>query len=338
MLPITPAQPGFDAIYEIVYRNNGNQTLSGDVYFSFDDTLMDYVSAEPAEDMTSDNIRGWGYTNLMPFESRTIMVTVNVNSPMETPAVNLDDVLAYSVSITPSEGDETPDNNVFLYDEIVIGSFDPNDITCLEGETATPDIIGEFLHYNINFENTGTAPATFIVVKQEINPEQFDINTLQLLSASHDIMVKVEGNLVEYRFDAINLGPLEKGNLVFKIRTLDGLQVGDEVMQKAEIFFDYNWPIVTNEAITSFEVLGVQDFETDQSVKIYPNPTNGIVNITADSNLMSLQLYDLQGRLLQTVLPNNASAVLNMTSRTSGVYLLKVTSQKGIKVEKFIKD
>ena len=35
--PVTPARPGFDAEYKIVYKNTGNQVLSGQVYFYYDD-------------------------------------------------------------------------------------------------------------------------------------------------------------------------------------------------------------------------------------------------------------------------------------------------------------
>lgn len=334
MLPLEPAQPGFDAVYAIVYRNKGNQVLSGNISLVFDDVLTDYISASPAEDSASADLLEWVYAGLMPFEVRSIIVTLNVNSPQEDPAVNINDVLAFTVNAAV-EGDETPGDNSFAYDEIVMGSFDPNDITCLEGETETPERIGEYLHYNINFENTGTAPATFIVVKQEIE-EGFDINSLQLLYASHDVMVKIEGNTVEYRFDAIDLGPSEKGNILFKIKTDSALQVGDHVMQEAEIFFDYNWPIETNEAVTMFEILAINEFDSDQSIKMYPNPTSGTVNITADDNL-SIQLFDLQGRLLQTVPAAGTNATLDLSQRSAGVYLIRTTSGKGISNKKIVK-
>jgi hypothetical protein len=49
-------------------------------------------------------------------------------------------------------------------------------------------------------------------------------------------------------------------------------------------------------------------------------------------------LYDIQGRLLQTVLENNTTTVMDLTRRASGVYFLKVTTDKGVKVEKIIRE
>lgn len=338
LVPEGSAQPGFDARYKIVFKNKGNQTLSGNVLLTYNEALLDLVpmfSTVPTSAVSGQLT--WAYSNLLPFESRVINVTLNLNGPMETPPVNLDDVLNYTVSISPTTGDETPADNTFALNQIVTGSYDPNDITCLEGDSVHPSKIGDYLHYNINFENTGNAPATFIVVKDMINAQQYDINTLQMLYASHSAETRINGNKVEFFFDDINLGPLAKGNVVFKIKTQPNVALNSAVMNKAEIFFDYNWPIVTNEAETTFAVLSSGDFAVDNSVSIYPNPAITNVNIKASAEITSLQLYDVQGRLLQAVPVSGNEAVLDVSGRTSGIYFVKVMTDKGIKVEKLIR-
>jgi len=334
LVPENGAQPGFDARYKIVYRNKGNQTMTGNVVLNYDDSVLDYEAlGSTAPTSISTGQLTWANTNLLPFESRTINVALNLNGPMETPPVNLDDVLNYSVSITPTAGDETPYDNTFTLNQIVTGSYDPNDITCLEGDTVHPDKIGDYLHYNINFENTGTAPATFIVVKDVINAAQYDINSLQMLHASHNVETRINGNKVEFFFDDINLGPSGKGNVVFKIKTKPTVAVNSTVMNKAEIFFDYNWPIVTNEAETTFSVLSAGDFALDNSVSIYPNPAITNVAIKTSSVITSVQLYDVQGRLLMAT----KDSTLDVSDRASGIYFLKVITEKGMKVEKLVR-
>jgi DNA-binding protein YbaB len=336
--PTGTAQPGFDADYKIVYKNKGNQTLSGAVTLNYDDSVLDHVSSYPSETTSATSTLTWNYTDLLPFESRSMYATFNLNGPMETPPVNLDDVLSFTVSVTPATGDETPADNLFLLSQVVAGSFDPNDIACLEGRSVSPEKIGEYLHYNINFENTGTAPATFIVVKDVIDETKFDVSTLQLMDASHNVETRVTGNKVEFYFDAINLGPEEKGNVIFKIKTLNSLQLNDDVTQQADIFFDYNWPIQTNEAVTIFEVLGIGEYEFDNYVKVYPNPAKDIVTISADSNISSIDMYDMQGRTLQSGVVNGQEVRFDMASRGSGIYFIKIVTEKGIKVEKVVKE
>ncbi|QYJ67207.1 DUF7619 domain-containing protein [Flavobacterium litorale] len=338
IVPTLPAQPGFDAVYQIVYNNKGNQTLSGAITFTYDDIVLDFLEATPTEATSGTGSLTWNYSDLQPFESRIIYITLNVNSPMETPAINIDDVLPFTASITPIASDETPSNNTFNLDQIVIGSYDPNDITCLEGETVHPDSIGEYLHYNINFENTGTAPATFITVTNEINEAQFDLSTLQLLYASHDVETRLTGNKLEFYFDDINLAANGgKGNIVYKIKTNNILQVDDNVMQFANIYFDYNFPIITNEANTVFALLSTDVFEVDNSVTLYPNPSEGNVTISANTTINTIELYDVQGRLVSVTKGNNTNVILNITNQPTGLYFIKIITDSGSKVTKHVK-
>ncbi|RYZ81805.1 MAG: hypothetical protein EOP04_23300, partial [Proteobacteria bacterium] len=116
----------------------------------------------------------WAYSNLMPFENREILMTLNVNAPTDNPAVNIDDMLSFTAAGLVS-GDETPGNNTYVLDQAVVGSFDPNNIICIEGETAPAAAIGNYLHYVVNFENTGNAAAEFVVVRHDIDVAKFDI-------------------------------------------------------------------------------------------------------------------------------------------------------------------
>jgi hypothetical protein len=333
IMPVLAAQPGFDAVYKILYKNKGNQTLSGNVALTYNDAVLDFVNASVAPASSVTGSLTWSYADLLPFQTREVIVTLNVNGPMEIPAVNLNDVLAFTANISPATGDETIADNTFSLDQTVIGTYDPNDISCIEGTTVNPDKIGEYLHYNINFENTGTAPATFIVVKDIVDAAKFDVSTLQVINASHALQTRVTGNKVEFIFDNINLPGEGKGNVTFKIKTLNTLAINSSVMQKADIYFDYNWPIETNEAITTFAILSADEFALDNSVTVSPNPANGVVNISAKAEIKSVQLYDVQGRLLHA----GAGSTINVSNRAAGMYFVKVLTGKGMKVEKLIK-
>ncbi len=335
--PIGGAQPGFDTYYEIIYRNKGNQALTGAITMTFDDSLMDFASASVTPASAAIGMLTWNYPTIQPFETRSIVVTMNMNAPTETPPLNLGDNLTFTVAATPVAGDENPADNTFTLSQVVTGSFDPNDITCLEGDTEHPDNIGKYLHYNVNFENTGTAPATFIVVKDIIDAAKFDVTSLQLINASHNVQTRINGNKVEFYFDAINLGPNQKGSLLFKIKTLPTLSVNSSVTQNANIYFDYNLPITTNNATTTFQLLNRGNFAQDTSVKIYPNPSASVVNITAATPISSLQLYDLQGRLLEAVSPKLNETTVDISQRTNGIYFLKISTENGVKVEKLVK-
>lgn len=335
--PVTNAQPGFNAIYKMVYKNKGNQTIpSGDVTCYWDSSRLNYVDMYPMANNIGIDTYTWNYTNLKPFECREIIMELNVNDPTDTPPVNVDDVLTFGMTINPAE-DDFPQDNTFEFNQVAVGSMESNNIACIEGDTVNPDAIGEYLHYVVNFENTGTAPADFVVIQMDIDPAQFDINSLRLMNSSHTVTSRVINNRVEFRFDQ-TLGVADHGNILFKQKTKNSLMSGSMVATMANIYFDYNFPIGTNNANTTFALLSTGEFEIDNSVKVYPNPAKDIVKVDTDNIIKSIQLYDIQGRLLQTGIINEISASFDMSNRAAGIYFLKITTDKGIKVEKLVKE
>ena len=334
--PISPARPGFDAVYQITYKNKGNYTyIDGFVNLEYDDTVLDFVSTSQSPNSEGLGSIGWIFSNLLPFESRSIQVTFNVNAPTEIPALNIGDVLTFRVYSYPSEVDETPLDNDFTYNQTVVGSYDPNDITCLEGNSLPPSEIGNYLHYAINFENTGNYPAENIVVKTEVDATKFDINSLQLLTTSNPVDARITGNKVEFIFQNIQLPIGGHGHILLKVKSKATLVLGDSVAKRADIFFDYNAPIDTGFANTTFQTLSNTIFETDTTINVYPNPTISKITINSDFDLKSIQVYDVQGRILETLIGKNKN--LDISDKANGVYFLKITTNKGSKIEKLIK-
>ena len=334
--PLGRARPGFDSTYRIVYKNKGNQMLSGNVVLNYDAAILEYLGASVAEDNIQPNSITWNYDGLRPFESRFIEIDFNVNSPLDIPQVNIGDILAFTVVGAVTE-DDTPLDNEFRLEQVVVGAFDPNNIICLEGATESADAIGNYLHYIVNFENTGNFSAEDVEVTMAIDPAEFDINSLQLLNSSHEVNARINENTIAFRFSNIMLDAAAHGNILFKLKSRPNLVAGDEVANRASIVFDFNEPVVTNEANTAFNILGSDNFTKDALVKIYPNPAKNTITIEAESSIQSVQMYDVQGRLLQTVMVNSNVQLLNIASRPAGIYFIKITTDKGIKTEKVIK-
>jgi len=347
ILPIEQARPGFNTYYKVVYKNKGNTILSGSVLFNFDinSDLMSLVSSTPIADNLENNILTWNYTNLQPFESREISVTLNMNTPTDTPPLNGGDDLGFIANIFPISGDETPNDNNFYIKQTVVNSLDPNDKTCLEGETITPEQVGKYVHYLIRFENIGTASAVNIVVKDEIDIAKFDVSTLIPLNSSHEFVTRIkEDNIVEFIFEDINL-PFDDANndgyIAFKIKTLDNLVLGDEFSNDAEIYFDYNAPIITNDELTTVaENLSVEESELQTIVKIYPNPVSNNLFIESKNKIKAITIYDANGRLLQsvTLIGNNTNSKMDLSNLSKGLYFINIKTEVGEQTTKIIRD
>jgi hypothetical protein len=336
--PIEPSRPGFDARYKLVYKNKGNQTLSGNVSFEYDDAVLDFVSSTVNPDIQNTGVLTFNFTNLLPFESRALEITLNVNSPTETPPINIDDILDYTSQITIDQAEETPEDNTFDFSEVVIGAFDPNDITCLQGDIVPDSLIGEFLHYVIRFENTGNAPAENVVVTSEINANDYNINTLQVLNASHDMYARNNNGVIEFVFENIQLsGSGGQGNILLKVKTKQDLVTNDDVEIDADIFFDFNFPITTNTATTVFSNLSLERFNPKLNINIFPNPTTSDIFVESDSNIQSITIYDVNGRKILNKKTESYQTNLSLSAFENGIYFMLVKTGQGELSRKIVK-
>ena len=340
LIPLNPAVPGFDSNYKIVYKNTGNTIDSGTIILNFPDAVLDFVSASILPITNSGGTLNWSFDNLMPFEIRTINLTFNLNQPMETPPLNGGDVLHFTTSIAES-GVVQPFPNNHLLNQTLVNSFDPNDKICLEGETLGTDFIGGYVSYKIRFENTGTFPAQNIVVKDIIDMSKFDITTLTPVIGSHNFYTRIAGNKVEFIFENINL-PFDDasndGYVVFKIKLLPSVTQGINFSNQASIYFDYNFPIITNTTNTVIENLGVTSFDFENQFTIFPVPTTNVLQLISKDNLeiSDIELYNSMGQIIQKAIGNQQS--FDVSNLSKGSYYLKIKTENLTFVKQFLKD
>jgi len=332
VLPITSARPGFDATYKIIYKNKGTGVQSGSVNLAFDDTKIDLVASSPLINSATTNNLNWTFSNLQPFETKEIFVVMNINSPMETPVVNGGDVLPYTATVVGAS-DETPTDNISTLNQTVVNSFDPNDKTCLEGATVSPSMVGKYVHYVIRFENTGTADAQNIVVKDIIDTTKYDIGSLIPLSSSASYVTRINNtNQLEFIFENINLpfaDATNDGYVAFKIKTKPTLVVGDTFSNMASIYFDYNFPIITDPAITTITALGIPEFEFSNVFILSPMPAKDVLTITTKQAvaISSISIYNMLGQLVQVL--TNPNETIDVSNLKTGSYFIKIVSNRG---------
>lgn len=76
--------------------------------------------------------------------------------------------------------------------------------------------------------------------------------------------------------------------------------------------------------------VGISDFSNETRTSLYPNPTNGIITIINNHELIkTIKLFDINGKHLKTLESAQNLITLNVTSFSSGIYFLKVTTETG---------
>lgn len=74
---------------------------------------------------------------------------------------------------------------------------------------------------------------------------------------------------------------------------------------------------------------------TTMEVKLYPNPTTGIIHITSNMELNKIELFDIAGKRVMTVTKTNEIYIEHLKE---GAYIMKIASSKGQLTKKIIKN
>lgn len=321
---IDDPRPGFDTTYQINYNNIGTTQISGSISFEYDNSKLNFLNASETVSSQTINTLNFDFNDLNPFETRTIDLEFNVFAP---PTTNIGDTLVSTATINPISGDETEEDNLYELLQTVIGSYDPNDMTVLEGDEIFIEDVDKYLHYLIRFQNTGTSSAINVRVEHMLD-DKLDWTTMLLENLSHTARVEIENETdISFIFNNINLSdstndePNSHGYIAFKIRPKSNVQVGDIISGIADIYFDFNPPITTNTANTEIvETLSIDDARIE-TIKLYPNPTKGFISIKSNKSIESVKLYNNMGQILY--LSTNSYSI-DLSNFPSGIYIIEI--------------
>jgi uncharacterized repeat protein (TIGR01451 family) len=267
---------GFNNTIYLNITNLGTTLQSPSVYVILP-IGINFLSANPA--YTSQNIDTlfWNIGTLDILQQYPIVLSVNIDA-----SLSIGTTLSAQTTVMGTSQELTWANNSASVLFNLMGAFDPNDKR-VEPKSLNPDLasVGQFLDYTIRFQNTGNYPATFVRISDTLS-QQLDINTIELVDASHAPMSWqiLPNRVLQFSFDAINLPdstnnePESHGFVRFKIKTIPGLQLSDVVENNADIFFDFNAPVRTNTAEASI-ASGVQVLPFISEAAILPNPNSG---------------------------------------------------------------
>jgi hypothetical protein len=89
------------------------------------------------------------------------------------------------------------------------------------------------------------------------------------------------------------------------------------------------------------EFLGLQDQQLEDSISLFPNPTDGLLHIKTGNilDLFEMTIYDIRGHKIITENFSNTSSVTLHFEASPGIYLVKICgSDKSLGVWKIIKE
>lgn len=137
----------------------------------------------------------------------------------------------------------------YTYCNIVRNAYDPNEKSVQPTGQYTNG--SQRLKYRIDFQNTGTDTALKVMIMDLISTN-LDITSLQLLGSSHPFHFRIDNRNLIWEFDPILLPDSNvdeqgsHGYVEFSLYPIPNLPIGNTIRNFANIYFDYNSPIITN--------------------------------------------------------------------------------------------
>ncbi|HEX2617967.1 MAG TPA: T9SS type A sorting domain-containing protein [Flavobacteriales bacterium] len=123
--------------------------------------------------------------------------------------------------------------------------------------------------------------------------------------------------------------PESHGLVQFRIVPKAPLVAGTVIANNADIFFDLNDPIRTNDAAVTVETSTGMEERDANALTVFPSPTEGLLNVWSDMPLRAVAVIALDGRVVIERSVNGAKAVLDLSALPAGLYVLNARGADG---------
>ncbi len=322
-----PARPGFPFQVSLNMRNLTPAASGATSTVLTLDPTFTYVSSSPAG-VVSGNTITWDQAQLTAFQERTIHVNLQVPPDINLLGMTFNN----TVAITTANTDANTVNNSFLLPVTVTGAYDPNEkqaMTSSRCSTSSYFIDADnYIDYTIRFQNTGSDTAFNIVVTDTIAAE-LDLGTFIAGACSHPYSVDIRnGNALRFAFYNIQLPDsnmnefASHGFVSFRMRPRMPLTAGTVIANTANIFFDFNEPVITAPSVLTAEFSTGVPLITSSGFELFPNPAQDQVTMHASSVIRRVIITAMDGRTVMDVSAGNHLVNINISGLHSGPYVL----------------
>ncbi len=327
------AKHGFNSTYSISFKSEQPGIYPVHLSLRYDERLKDLKCAEDPT-CEGNGVISWVLNSDAQFE---------LTFRIDPSTIEMGEILKFNLNASQSFSDE---KLVDFLNQTVVAAYDPNDKQCDKSEITTSD---KQLNYHIRFQNIGSASATNVHVVDTIDGK-LPIEYLQMKGNSHgekySSSYKVRGHALIWSFNNIQL-PSESsvgtekssGYLSYEAGLSNDLFVGQEITNKAYIYFDFQPPVVTNTTLTKVVEIKQGSGPNEKTISIYPNPAVDKVTVKSTRhNLVDVKLYGIGGQALFISKENQTlhSVEFNVNSLPSGVYFIRLEHALGIETLPFV--
>jgi hypothetical protein len=296
------------------------------IIYAVFDSIGAYSSAIPAPSSINGDTAFWSM-NIASLGSIMIIFNVTQNTPSG-------DVYTLKTGYKMYTGTD-PDlaNNSSYSASVVCTGNDPNDKQVSPSGVLPNGYIADSvnkLSYQIRFQNTGTYLAVNVEVRDTIS-DKLDISTMQVISASHKYNAQIiDDSIAVFKFPLIMLPdsnsdePNSHGSIIYSISKKSSTTIGDQISNRASIYFDFNSPVHTNTVlITMYDASYAQTAQGISNSSCLAQCGNGSIIFSTNGGVAPFT---------SSIIPSCSTTVIGngtVTNLSAGTYTLTHTDALG---------
>jgi len=336
-----PARPGFNNRLYIHADNYGTIPADAQLTLNFD-ADQSWLGSSLVPTTMAGNTATWDLATLNFAEqvNFTVDLTTAVSVTLGTP-------ITHSITVNPVSTDETPLDNVIIYNDSVVGSYDPNDKLLSPAVLAPAQVqVGETpIEYAIRFQNTGTFLAERVVILDTLS-EDLQWESMRFIASSHPNHWYVTDGVLHVIHNDILLPDSTSdevgshGFIKFSMLPATDLQDGATISNIAHIVFDFNEPIITPPAVFTVDVLAGVHTQATEQMRVYPNPATDLLRVELPSGNFQVMNYVVRDVLGQEVTRGrlNGSKQVPVSGLEDGSYTIELVGTETRSVARFVKN
>jgi len=359
--PYDLAVPGRTLPVRLTVTNTGTTIFSGSCQFSYDSSHAGFNRTNATPTGRTDSSVSFNVPSLNPFESWSsdVFLTVRTTAPAG-------DTFRIAANLTTTPADMLPSNNRDSVGVIVRASYDPNNKAVYPFNDVNYDSVTaqhQELDYHILFQNTGTDTAYAVLVSDSLDAD-LDLTTFRLVASSQPVDINWSGaRTVQFYFknillpDSAENGPASHGFIRFRIKPYPTVKLSDQIRNTAQIYFDYNSPVATDQVVSTFARTrpgspadssrnggGTTADSSSSDLRLYPNPGHDHLYFLLAKNdpggAISLSVYDASGKAVITgsmVQAPQTPGLIDISDLPQGLYYIRIKTTKNDYTKTFMK-
>ena len=133
--------------------------------------------------------------------------------------------------------------------------------------------------------------------------------------------------------DTINVATFAKHHHNFTVPTTGTYNIGFH----AKPYQNTTWFRIDDVVLGKNSTTGIKTLVNNANLSIYPNPTNGVLNVSTTATTATLEIFNIMGQNVASKTLNNGNNTIDISSLSNGVYSVQVMQNNVLTVSKIIK-